>query len=96
MKIPKTVNIIGKSYTVLSEEPRDGEYGECDFRHTTLKVSPKQSGDGQQDTLLHEVMHAIAEEMQFPMSERTVRGAATGLLMVLRANPALVAYLLGK
>ena len=54
MKIPKTVNIIGKSYTVLNEEPipPDGEYGECDFRHTTLKVSPKQALDGQVDTLL--------------------------------------------
>ncbi len=95
MKIPKTVNILGKRYTIALEEPKDGDYGECNYRHTTLKVSPKQSPDSQADTLLHEILHAVAEELQYAMHEKQVRLTATALVSVMRANRGLVAYLLG-
>lgn len=93
MNIPKAVNILGKKYKVIMEEPKDGDYGECNYRHTTIKVSPKQSADSQADTLLHEILHAISEELQYPLQEKQVRLTATALMSVMRANPALVAYL---
>lgn len=47
----------------------------------------------QADTLLHEVMHAVDHEMHCSMSEPQIRRMSTGLLAVLRQNPALVAFL---
>jgi hypothetical protein len=46
--------------------------------------------------LLHEVLHAVDEAMGLKLKEYQVKGAATGLLAVLKRNPALVAYLRKK
>ena len=96
MKIPKSVSVLGKTYTVKHKTPpgRRKHYGSCESRHTTLYVSPKQSKCNKSDTLLHEILHAVSEEMQLGLKEHQVRLGATALYAVLRDNPTLVAYLM--
>lgn len=70
--------------------------GECDTDKQKILVRDGQPLESEQDTLLHEVLHAIDEAMGLKMKEAQVKGAATGLLAVLKRNPAFTAYLRKK
>ena len=95
--LPTKLRLLGKRWTVKLQSPKGGkDAGECDHITATISVSPKQTEDSRRDTLLHEVTHAVDEELQLRMSERQVRLLATGLLEAFRSNPALVAYLTGE
>ncbi len=93
MKPPRSIDVLGKSWTVVIQEMEDTDYGMCEHAKNRIIVSPKQSTDSMRDTLLHELLHAIDIELQAKMGERRVRLIATGLLQVLRHNKALVAFL---
>lgn len=90
MSVPDTVDILGQRFSVLHESPSDDGAGECHTDTNLIRINPTHGEPAQRDTLLHEVVHAIDEAMQTSMGERRVRLLATGLLCVLRANPALV------
>ncbi len=95
--MPPKLRILGKRWVVKLQSPKGGkDAGECDHVTAIISVSPKQTEDSRRDTLLHEVTHAVDEELQLRMSERQVRLLATGLLETFRSNPALVAYLVGE
>jgi hypothetical protein len=91
--IPKKLDVFGKRWTVVIEKIEDGDYGMCKPAQSKIIVHPEQSPDSMRDTLLHEILHAVDIEMQTRMGERRVRLIATGLLAVLRQNPALASYL---
>lgn len=96
MKRPERIRVIGKRFTVqfLTAAPLDdGLNGECDSDEQQILVRDGQPLESEQDTLLHEVIHAIDEAMGLKMKEAQVKGTATGLLAVLKDNPALVGYL---
>lgn len=89
-----SVNVFGKRVTIVHEVPKGGkDAGECHHIDAKVIVSPKQSKDNQNDTLLHEITHFLDEELQTNMSERQVRLISTGWYAVLRANPHLVKQL---
>lgn len=88
----ETVDVIGKRYVVALMEG-EGDYGECFSDQCRIEVRATQCHQQQADTLLHEVMHAVDHEMHCSMSEPQIRRMATGLLAVLRSNPALIAFL---
>ncbi len=93
--MPPKLRLLGKRWTVKVQSPKGGkDVGECDHSTAIISVSPKQTDDSKRDTLLHEVTHAIDEELQLRMTERQVRLIATGLLEAFRSNPAFVAYLI--
>jgi hypothetical protein len=46
--------------------------------------------------VLHEVLHAISDEMALDLSEAQVDGGAKGILAVLMDNPSFAKYLLKK
>lgn len=99
MKRPERLKIIGKRFTaqyVAGAPLDDGLNGECDSDKQQILVRDGQPLESEQDTLLHEVLHAIDEAMGLKLKEAQVKGAATGLLAVLKDNPALVAYLRRK
>ena len=84
--LPATVDIFGKPYRI---EPTVGEgrdYGECYVNECRIEVWTIP--------VMHEVMHAIDHELHCSLSEPQIRRMATGILAVLRHNPALVAYLM--
>jgi hypothetical protein len=99
VKRPERLRILGKRFTVQysSGAPLDdGLNGECDSDNQKILVRDGQPLESEQDTLLHEVLHAIDEAMGLKMKEAQVKGAATGLLAVLKDNASLGSYLKKK
>jgi hypothetical protein len=99
VKRPERIEVIGKRFSVEypTGAPLDeGLNGECDTDKQKILVRDGQPLESEQDTLLHEVLHAVDEAMGLKLKEYQVKGAATGLLAVLKRNPALVAYLRKK
>jgi hypothetical protein len=93
--IPGDVDVLGKPYRVQLIERDSGDYGECFSDQCRIEVATYQCEAQRRDTLLHEILHAVDHEMNCRMSEPQIRRMATGLLAVLRHNPALVAFLTG-
>jgi hypothetical protein len=94
--IPPKLRILGKLWQIKQQATKGGkDDGKCEFATKIIWVNPKQTEDSKRDTLLHEVIHALDEELQTKTSERQVRLLATGLLEVIRNNPAFMAYLAG-
>lgn len=95
MDRPAEVRIIGKPYTVTWCHPRDigDDYGECRSHECIIKVSNEQAEIQKRDALLHEIVHGLDFELDTKLSERATRLIATGLLNMLRDNPAVTAYL---
>lgn len=99
MKRPSRVRILGKPYTIqyVAAAPLDeGLMGECDSDKQQVLIRESQPLESEQDTVLHEILHAIDEAMGLKMKESQVKGTATGLLAVMKDNPSLVAYLRRK
>lgn len=70
--------------------------GECDNDKQLILIRDGQPLESEQDTLLHEVLHAVDEAMGLKMKEAQVKGCATGLLAVLKDNPRFATYLRRK
>lgn len=94
-RFPKSVDVLGKPYAIalVTKESLEGDYGECKHDECRIDVATFQCDHQKRDTILHEVMHAVDHELHCKLSEPQVRRMATGLLAVLRHNPALVAFL---
>lgn len=91
-KLPPGIRILGKRWTVRHKRVK-GDLGSCEIGHTRLNINPDQSDDSMRDTVLHEAIHGIEDEMGLRMSERQVAGMAVGILALLRDNPGLVRFL---
>lgn len=65
MKPPKSIHIFGQKYVLkpdsrLSSRHLDGEY--CKESHT-ITYDPKLKGDRLTETILHEMFHAVFQEV---------------------------------
>ena len=87
------VDILGKPYRIELVKKKGSDYGECFVDQCNIEIASYQCDMQKRDTLLHEILHAVDHEMGTDMSEPQVRRMATGMLAVLRHNPALVAFL---
>lgn len=99
VKRPEKIKILGKRFALryVAAEPLDaGLMGECDSDGQSILIREAQPLESEQDTVLHEIIHAVEEAMGLRMKESQVKGAATGLLAVLKDNPQLVSYLRRK
>ena len=96
---PSAAKIIGKTYGIAYAAGKpldDGNLGELDHDKQAITIRVGQPLEQEQDTVLHEIFHGIDHELFLKMSEKQVRGMATGLLAVLKDNPRLVSYLRRK
>lgn len=95
---PASVKILGKPFTVrwLTDELSQELNGECDSDGQVISVRDGLPLEQLQDTLLHEVIHAIDEAVDAGLKETQVKRVATGLLAVLKENPRLSAFLRRK
>lgn len=95
---PKRVRIIGKNYEIrhVKKVDKAHSFGEHDVAWQLIKVRRNQCFEALRDTTMHEVTHAIEEQMDLGMKERQVHALAAGLLQVLRENPSLVRFLTAK
>lgn len=104
MKRPARLRILGKQFKVLYEKHgeralAEGEYGECDLDKQLIAILDEQPLDSEQDTVLHEVLHAVDGAMIDEVDtadDKIIRRLATGLLAVLKDNPGLASYLRQK
>lgn len=108
MKRPTKIKILGKVYKVRVVTERangfeEGDYGACDNDSHVIYLIAGRSLGSDQDTLIHELIHAIEFQMGVDGSinkkvshEHRVQGLATGLLAVLKDNTSLVSYLRSK
>lgn len=92
--LPTSISVIGKRYRVVKIAPSsDGSYGECLEEQQEIRLKPGLPLEQEQDTLLHEIIHAIDFSMNAKMSERQITVLATGLICVLKENRDFLAYL---
>lgn len=92
--LPAEVKIIGKTYKIEPVPEMDDECGACYDSKQLIKISEDLPQELSQDTLLHEVMHAIDFQMHTNMKERQISAMAAGLTAVFKENPTFVKYLL--
>lgn len=93
MTIPSLLKIVGREYNVVKVEEYDEKVGGVDFENSTIVVKDGQQRLLEADTLLHESLHIIDEIFQLELSERQVYCITSGLIALLRDNPALVSYI---
>jgi hypothetical protein len=99
LKRPERIRILGKPFTVSYTQGQpleDDLNGECDTDKQQILVRDGQPLESEQDTLLHEVLHAVEEAVDARLKETQVKKVATALLAVLKDNPSLVTYLRRK
>lgn len=99
MKRPVTVRILGKSFRlqyVAAEPLAADEMGECDPDAQLITIRESQSVQSEQDTVLHECIHALETLLSLKLRHDDVVRLTTGIHALLRDNPTLVSYLRSK
>ena len=92
---PRTVRVIGKTFAIEYVEAVDDEGNSGEHRRDDqlIKIKLKQHPETLRETLLHEVIHAVEEQLDLGMKERQVHSLAIGLFQVLRENRDLVEFI---
>lgn len=96
--LPKRLRVIGKRYKTsvvpkVDEEDSDGE--SCPITQVVM-LKQEQGFEQARDTTLHEGIHAVDHQMHLNLTEEQVEGLGTGILALLRENPAFVRWLMAK
>ncbi len=98
---PHTYRIVADKHEInrLSVEADEPHLGECDTKTLTIYVDPTQADTMLQDTVLHELLHALmdlvgaCDDVSREVEERLVRRLAPALLELLTRNPKLNEWL---
>lgn len=93
---PSKIDILGKKFTVRILDPEDDgpNDGHMDLAKQEIGILLQPANDYNQDTGLHEVIHAIDEIISIGLRERQVHQLAAGLIAVIKHNPEFIAWLL--
>ncbi len=92
---PSTINILGKKFTIICMQP-DCEHtgdGYMELQTQQIGVRLQPANDYNQDTGLHEVIHAVDEILSIGLKEKQVHQLAAGLIAVIKNNPDFVEWL---
>lgn len=91
----KDVRVLGKPFCIkLVEKSAVAEdLGACSQDEQEILIRKGLPLATEQDTVLHEVFHAIDHSMGTKLSEKQIGGMATGFLAVLKDNPEFLKYL---
>lgn len=92
---PTEVKVVGKRYAIQYLDAI-GMQGDCNNQKQIIRIEKGNALEQEQDTVLHEILHAVDYAMQTKLKEAQVAALATGLLAVMKENPVLMEYLLGK
>lgn len=81
MAAKKSVYILGKKYNVTfyTKTELGGLYGQSNRYHGFIQVSSDTSPAQMEDTLIHEVLHMISEDMAIGLKEADITRLACGL-----------------
>lgn len=93
---PLKIDILGKKFTVKILGPSDEDYndGHMNLANQEIGIRLQPANDYNQDTGLHEVIHAVDEILCIGLKEKQVHQLAAGLIAVLKHNPDFIAWLL--
>lgn len=93
MKLPETIRIGGVDYSVvITDSLNDGMKvlcGQVDYQKSTIRIHSSDEHQFQCVTVLHEVLHAIAQQRGFELGkneEKIIDGFAYGIYQVLQDN----------
>lgn len=98
---PERIKVISKRFTINYVQEGEGDLTEdkmglCDTLNQVIWVEEGLKYDTQRETLVHEILHAISDEMELGLTEVQVSGTAKGVLAVLIDNPSFAKFLLKK
>jgi hypothetical protein len=94
MKRPfKSIKILGKHHRVNWGIDLDGDCGQIDEVKNLIEISDGMGAHEERETVLHEIVHAVAHQLGVKMPEKKVRPMSCGIYEVLMNNPKLTAYL---
>lgn len=88
----KRLSILGSRFTVKFTEDIS-EYGHYNYDRRTIAINSSHLLEVQQDTLGHEIVHAIEDIHKLDLGEEVVDKLGVSLVKVLRDNPQLVEFL---
>lgn len=92
---PSNARILGKTWTIeWKPELDDGDHGATHHADLRIEMAGSHHPEHQQDTLLHELLHALDFELDLKLGERRVRLLATSLLGLLKDNPEIKNFIL--
>ena len=93
---PSVINVLGKPYrvdyvkhTAIGSE----NYGDCNDGKQIISVAEEIGKELEQDTLLHETIHALDYAAQLKLTERQVSALAALLIATFKANPEFTRYI---
>ena len=98
-KRPLSAKVIGKVYKVqyVTGAPLNQEdFGECDDEKQQISIADGLPLENEQDTFLHECIHALDAQMSIGLKEAQVSKLATGLLSWMKDNSKPLTYLRRK
>lgn len=92
---PFTIDYVDEEHEGLKEGPDDKDpgFGRIHPEGQAIWIREGQPLESEQDTLLHEAIHAVDETLGLQMDERQVTLMATGLLAIFKDNPDFLDYL---
>lgn len=95
---PKRVKVGSRYYDIeyVASVDADDSLGECDYLPQKCLIKEGQAFEGERDSVIHELFHAVDENQQTDLKEKQVHMLASGVLTLLRDNPKLVSYLCAK
>lgn len=93
--LPKVVRMFGKSYAV-ELHPFDDRFGDHSQVELKVRVREDLPPDEERESLLHELCHAVDEQLGLGIREKRIRAFSVGLYAMLKDNPELVKYLMVK
>ena len=83
----KSLRILGKNFEILwVDEVAEDAIGMCETHRQRIVMMKGLPLETEQDTLLHEVIHAVDETMGSGLTEQQVVALASGLLAVFKDN----------
>ena len=89
MKLPKTIRILGHTYTVKEMECGRALDGKYDPDNRVILIHRGLSDKEMLDTLWHEILHAIEGTLGFDISHHVLQNISAGQFAVLMDNPGL-------
>jgi len=92
MKIPDKIKISGIEYKIIIKKPADCDLSEesfrgaADYKKCIITISSLYTQEGQERTLLHEILHVIDDDYKIGLSEENIRRITSSLYQVLKEN----------
>lgn len=83
-----TVDIFGIEYDVekVDKIDDDGRLGEVNSDECVIRILASLKPDKLRQIIIHEVLHAISDELDLGLTENQVMGASVGICAILKAN----------